>query len=160
MIDGKISDLVCLLIQDVGEMFKLSVDGLFVAQIDKWYQVEDRGTDKSKTPERNDFDKEVGQERGKESLSALGKVHPDSEKRKSYRNGISHILGKQKSLRFNDEKIEELMKIIHDTINRFLLQSVVSTRTDLGGEAIAKDKFTNNLGSGGYFDVSVNLSDR
>lgn len=74
--------------------------------------------------------------------------------RKSYRNGVWHILGKQKPLRLNHEEVQKLMKIIHDTIHGFLWQSVVTTRTDLRGKAIAKDKFANHLGRSSYFEES------
>ena len=68
MMRGKITELVSLLVDDVGCMLNLIVNHFTVLNIDEWSKEHDSVSHKYQTPCWDDFDQAVGDERSKEDL--------------------------------------------------------------------------------------------
>ena len=67
----EVLDLLGLLVDDTGSIGKVVVDELLVGLVDERAKEEDRGGDKSESPDGYKFDKIVGQECSNESLALL-----------------------------------------------------------------------------------------
>lgn len=73
MVAGNLLDLLSLLVDDVGDVGKVVVDELLVGLVEEGAEEDGRGRDQGKTPERNDLDKEVGEEGAEESLRPVSR---------------------------------------------------------------------------------------
>ena len=65
---GDLLDLLGLLVDNLRDAGEVVIDQLLVSLVDEWAEEESRGGDEGKTPERHDFDKEIGEEGAEESL--------------------------------------------------------------------------------------------
>ena len=68
---SELLDLLGLLVDDVGRISDVVVDELLVRLVDERCEEEDRGGDKSKTPNRDNLDQVVGEECAEESLAPV-----------------------------------------------------------------------------------------
>lgn len=71
MLAGNGADLFGLLLSNSGSLVDLLVNELLVGLVDERCEEEDGCADQGETPEWNDLDQVVGDERGKESLESL-----------------------------------------------------------------------------------------
>jgi hypothetical protein len=68
MLRSKITNLVCLSIDEVSSMVDMFINQSLVLDIDKWCQKGNRSGNKRKPPERKPFDEPISKEGTEESL--------------------------------------------------------------------------------------------
>ena len=68
MLSGHIADLRGLIIDDVARVAEVVINELLVLNVDERGQEDDAVGDKSKTPQRDEFDEPVADEGGEEGL--------------------------------------------------------------------------------------------
>lgn len=71
---------------------------------------------------------------------------------------MDDILGEQNALKFDQEKVQQLGKILQDSFVGLLGNGVVAARAERAGNALLEDELTSNLnGSGHCRNGSVRL---
>lgn len=115
---GNLANLCSLCIDDLGQLLDLSINESLVGFVNQWAEEENRGADESETPERNDLNEVVGDESGEESSA-----------------GSQDILGEEKTLRLNNEKVDQLIQIPSHRIQSRLGKSIILPRPNLRGES-------------------------
>lgn len=79
------------------------------------------------------------------TLLATNRVETTGLKR-TYAHGGCRILSKQDALELNDEKVDELLNVVKECLQRLLWDSVVFTWPERGRDTSSHHKFPDNLG--------------
>lgn len=123
----------------------LFIDKLLVGLVDEWCKENGRGTDESQTPEWNNLDEVVANKGSNEDLFILA-----GPKFECYQNTYSsrnqHVLNKDNSLRFDDEKVDQLVNITNNSVQCILRNGKVLSWAELRSQASAKNSLTSKLG--------------
>lgn len=64
---------------------------------------------------------------------------------------MEDILSKQDALELNQEEVHELLKILEDSLNGLLGDSVVTARAESTGDSPLEDNMASNLDGGGHY---------
>lgn len=62
---------------------------------------------------------------------------------------MDDVLGKQDALEFEEDKVQELFKILIDSLDRLLRDGVVFTRAERACETLRQHESTTELGGSG-----------
>jgi len=110
---GEILDLAGLLADDISGMLKLSIDELFILDIDQWAKEENASCDQGHAPERHDLDEIVRQKCSQECNSSN-----------------RDVLGEDNALDLNDEEVDEIFQVVKRGFEGLLGDLVVSSRSE------------------------------
>jgi hypothetical protein len=157
---GEILELVGLGADNLLKVGDLLVDDFTVADVHERSEVGNGHGDNSETPERNETDEPVASEGSSESLetyqnTAFGHI---ARQRVTYGNSVDDILSEQNALELDQEKVQQLGKVLQDSLMGLLGNGVVAARAERAGNALLEDELTGNLnGSGHCKNGSVRL---
>ena len=127
------------------------VDELFVGSVDEGDKESQGGAEDGKAPVGNKLDEEVGDEGSEAGLRHCQLRSRSGLPRgyKSYNSGDTNVFGKENALALDDEEVGELVNVANNAVNGVAVNGVVAARTELGSNAIVKDKLASNLGTDG-----------
>ena len=125
----QITELLRLLNSNIGNVFVLRVDQLFVLCVDERYEEGDTGSKQGEAPGRQKLDQVVASEGGSECLQLLAWARHQVGGR-THQSSIGDVLGENYSLSLNDEEVDELLDVVKGGLESLLGDLVVSSRAD------------------------------
>lgn len=93
----------------------------------------------------------------KAAVKACAHVSPRDryDNKRTYSNGGIDVLGKDDTLSFNDEKVDELLDVLGSTLEVLAWDDVVLSWTHLSSQAAVEHESTNDFGGSDDYRLSV-----
>lgn len=143
-----VAELAGLLIDDGTSVVEVVVNELLVLEVDKRSKVDDGGEDKRNSPGWSELDEEVCEKSSGECLKMSDGSDVQTFAFVTYTNGSVDVLGKDNTLKLDDEEVDKLLGVLKRGLEGLTRDSVVLARAHLRCNTTVEDQLTSSLSSG------------
>lgn len=159
---GNVLQLVGLGADDILDVGNLLINDFAVADVHERSEVGHSHGNDEQTPEGDESDKPVARESSSEGLETPSETSYYSfhhaHHKITYGSSVDDILSEQNALKLDQEEIQQLGKVLQDSLMGLLGDGVIAARAERAGNALLEDDLTCDLnGSGNYNNGSVCL---
>lgn len=151
---SKVLQLISLLVESLLGVLDLGIDGFAVVDVDERTEIGNGNGEQRQSPEWEEPDEPVGSKRSRERL-----LFPQVRKEEvnlspikyhiveTYRNCVDDVFSKQNALKFQKDKVKELLNVLQHCFNGFLGDRVVFAGPEGACEALREDDSARNFSS-------------